>query len=165
MSRLLLIILFLFSFSTTYCQKNILIGDSQTFYLAKHTNKIKIIKKLAKSGIGVVKLTRMITSYPINRKVETVTLSIGVNDGYNDKGIKDLVNTIKRTFPNSKIFIVQGSWGWGKVRKVQKDKITKYYKKFDDLGCTIISTPIGHGDPHRDKKVYKEIIKIVEECI
>jgi hypothetical protein len=165
MNKLLLIIVFLFTFSATYCQENILIGDSQTFYLAKHTNKVKIIKKLTKSDIGVVKLTRMITSYPINRKVEIVTLSIGVNDGYNDKGIKDLVNTIKRTFPNSKIFIVQGSWGWGKVRKVQKDKITKYYKTFDDLGCTIISTPIGHGDPHRDKRVYKEIIKIVEECI
>jgi flavorubredoxin len=165
MNKLLLIIVFLFTFSTTYCQKNILIGDSQTFYLAKHTNKVKIIKKLAKSGIGVVKLNLKVTSYPINRQVETVTLSIGVNDGYNDKGIKDLVNTIKRTFPNSKIFIVQGSWGWGKVRKIQRDKITHYYKKFEDLGCTIISTPIGHGDPHRDKKVYKEIIKKLEECI
>ena len=165
MNKLLLLIVFLFSFSTTYCQENILIGDSQTFYLAKHTNKIKIIKKLSKSGIGVVKLNRMVTSYPINRKVETITLSIGVNDCYNDKGIKDLVNTIKRTFPNSKIFLVQGSWGWGRVKKVQKDKITKYYKIFEYLGCTIISTPIGHGDPHRDKKVYKEIIKKLEECI
>ena len=138
MNKLILIIVFLFSFSTTYCQENILIGDSQTFYLAKHTNKIKIIKKLSKSGIGVVKLNIKITSYPINRKVKTVTLSIGVNDGYNDKGIKDLVNTIKRTFPNSEIFIVQGSWGWGKVRKIQRDKITHYYKKFEDLGCTVI---------------------------
>lgn len=164
MNKLLLIILFLFSFST-YCQENILIGDSQTFYLAKHTSKIKIIKKLSKSGIGVVKLNRKITSYPINKEVKTVTLSIGVNDSYNDKGIKDLVNTIKRTFPNSEIFIVQGSWGWGKVKRIRIDKIQRYYKTFEDLGCTIISTPIGHGNPHRDKKVYKTIIKLVEECI
>ena len=165
MSRLVLIILLLFSFSTIYCQQNILIGDSQTFYLAKHTNKIKLNKKLTKSGIGLVKLNRIVKSYTIDKEVKTITLCIGVNDCYNDRGINDLFNTIKRTFPNSKIFIIQGSWGWGRVRKIQKDKITKYYKNFEDLGCTIISKPIGHGDPHRDKKVYKEIIKIVEECI
>lgn len=33
MNKLLLIIVFLFSFSTTYCQENILIGDSQTLVL------------------------------------------------------------------------------------------------------------------------------------
>lgn len=160
----LLIIIFLFISSSIYCHENILIGDSQTFFLEKYCTKIKHIKKLSKPGIGVYELNKKIKSYNIRNKVKTITISIGVNDNYNDKGINELITNVKKNFPKSRIFIVQGSWGWGKVN-TNKEKIKKYYKTFENLGCVIINKSIGHGDPHRDKKIYKEIIKIIENKI
>lgn len=160
----LFIIISLFILSSIYSQENILIGDSQSFYLEKYCTKIKHIRELSKPGIGVYELNKKIKSYVRNYYVKTITISIGVNDNYKDKGINELIKNVKRTFPNSRIFIIQGSWGWGKVN-ANKEKISKYYKIFENLGCIIISKPIGYGDPHRDKKIYKEIIKIIEQKI
>lgn len=155
----------LFFVFLSYSQEHILIGDSQTFYLSKHSEQIKQIRKLSKSGIGVYDLTKRILPYPISRNVKTVSVCIGVNDYYKDKGILDLMNTIKRTFPNSKIFIIQGSWGWGNVRKYNSTSVLKYYQKFKELSGEIIEPPIGYGDPHRDKKIYKTIIQKIESLI
>jgi hypothetical protein len=155
----------LFFVFLSYSQEHVLIGDSQTFYLSKHSKQIKQIKKLSKSGIGVYGLTKKISTYPISRNVKTVSLCIGVNDNYKDVGIKDLMNTIKRTFPNSKIYIIQGSWGWGYVKKYNPSSVLRYYQKFKEFGGEIIEPPIGYGDPHRDKKTYKTIIKKIESLI
>lgn len=155
----------LFFVFLSYSQEHVLIGDSQTFYLSKHSKQIKQIKKLSKSGIGVYGLTKKISQYPISRNVKTVSLCIGVNDNYKDVGIKDLMNTIKRTFPNSKIYIIQGSWGWGYVKKYNSSSVLQYYQKFKEFGGEIIEPPIGYGDPHRDKKTYKTIIKKIESLI
>ncbi len=158
-------LILLFFVFLSYSQEHVLIGDSQTFYLNKHSKQIKQIKKLSKSGIGVYGLTKKISPYPISRNVKTVSLCIGVNDNYKDVGIKDLMNTIKRTFPNSKIYIIQGSWGWGHVRKYNSSSVLKYYQKFKEFDCKIIEPPIGLGDPHRDKKIYKTIITKIEYLI
>ena len=133
----------LFFVFLSYSQEHVLIGDSQTFYLSKHSKQIKQIRKLSKSGIGVYGLTKKVLPYPISRNVKTVSLCIGVNDNYKDVGIKDLMNTIKRTFPNSTIYIIQGSWGWGGIKDVTETKVRTYYKRFEKLGVTIIEPPIG----------------------
>ena len=164
MVGLIRIILFFFVF-LSYGQEHILIGDSQTYYLSKHTKQIKQIKKLSKSGIGVYGLTKKVLPYPISRNVKTVSLCIGVNDNYKDVGIKDLMNTIKRTFPNSTIYIIQGSWGWGNVIKDNSITVLNYYQKYKKLGGIIIDTPIGYGDPHKDKPIYKKIVKTIENLI
>jgi hypothetical protein len=75
------------------------------------------------------------------------------------------MNTIKRTFPNSTIYIIQGSWGWGHVKKYNLSSVLQYYQKFKQFGGEIIDPPIGYGDPHRDKKTYKTIIKKIESLI
>ena len=158
---LIRLILFFFVF-LSYGQEHILIGDSQTFYMSKYSTKITHIRKLSKAGIGVQELNKKVISYPTSKKIKSVSVCIGVNDYYIDKGIDTLMRTLKRTFPNAEIFIIQGSWGWGNVRKHNQNTIQKYYKKFEDMGGEIINLPIGYGDPHISKTIYKKIIKIIE---
>lgn len=153
--RLLKLIFILF---TTLCfsQENILIGDSQAFYLAKNTKEIKLVKKLSQPGIGVEQLIQKVNNYPLSKSIKSVSISIGVNDGYKDKGIDKLINLLNKKFPNAKILIVKGSYGWGKVKKIKKETINNYYDKYK--GCVIVTPDIGKGDPHQDKKIYKIII-------
>jgi hypothetical protein len=87
---------------------------------------------------------------------------IGVNDAYKDRGVQQLFIRLKNTFPNAHFYIIQGSWGWGKVRRMNQSNLDKYYKHF--LG-TIIHPAIGKGDPHRNKKVYRTIMKNLESQI
>jgi len=164
MVGLIRFILFFFVF-LSYGQEHILIGDSQTYYLSKYTKQIKQIKKLSKSGIGVVGLNNQVVSYPTSKNIKSVSVCIGVNDSYRDNGVEILMNTIKRTFPNATIYIIQGSWGWGKVRKWSTTKILNYYKEYQKLGGIIIEPPIGYGDPHRDKPIYKKIVNKIENLI
>ena len=156
--KYILLLFTIFSFS----QEHILIGDSQTYYLAKHSTKIKRVPKLSQSGIGVVQLVCKISLYPVSPNVNSVSVCIGVNDGYKDRGVKQLLVRIKNTFPNAKIYIIQGSWGWGIVRRMNQNNLDRYYKQFTG---TIIHPAIGNGDPHTDKKVYKTIMKNLEKQI
>lgn len=164
MIKLIKYILILFTF-VTYSQQHILIGDSQTYILAKHSTKIKRVPKLTQPGIGVVQLTSKVRLYPVSPYVNSVSVCIGVNDGYKDRGVKQLLIRIKNTFPNAKIFIIQGSWGWGRVRRANQNTLDKYYKQYINSGCILISPAIGRGDPHRDKNVYKIIMKSLESQI
>ena len=152
-------ILILFTF-VTYSQQHILIGDSQTYILAKHSTKIKRVPQLSQSGIGVAQLTSKVHLYAVSPCINSVSVCIGVNDAYKDRGIQQLLVRIKNTFPNAKIYIIQGSWGWGKVRRMNQSNLDKYYKQFTG---TIIHPAIGNGDPHTDKKVYKTIMKKIEQ--
>ena len=161
---LIRLILFFFVF-LSYGQEHILIGDSQTYYLSKYTKQIKQIKKLSKSGIGVVELNKKVVSYPTSKNTKSVSVCIGVNDYYQDNGVETLMISIKRTFPNATIYIIQGSWGWGRVKKYNSSSVLQYYQKFKEFGGEIIEPPIGYGDPHRDKKVYKTIINKIESLI
>jgi hypothetical protein len=156
--RYILLLFSVFIFS----QEHILIGDSQTYLLAKHSTEIKQVKQLCQPGIGVIELNRKTLKYPVSPAVKSVCVCIGVNDGYKDRGISILVKTIKRTFPNARLFIIQGSWGWGTVRRMDQSNLDRYYKQFPG---TIIYPAIGKGDPHRNKKVYKTIMKSLENQI
>jgi hypothetical protein len=154
-----IILLFVaFSFS----QEHILIGDSQTYLLSKHSTKITQVKSLCQPGIGVVELNKKLLKYRVSSTINSVSICIGVNDGYKDKGINILLNTITRTFPNTCVYIIQGSWGWGKVRRMNQSTLDRYYKQFTG---TIIHPAIGNGDPHKDKKVYRTIMKNLESQI
>jgi hypothetical protein len=164
MVGLIRFILFFFVF-LSYGQEHILIGDSQTTYLSKNSIKIKRIPELSKGGIGVPYLINMVSSYPKSTNVKSVSICIGVNDRYKDRGVNELVKIVKNKFPNAKLFVIQGSWGWGGVSKMNQTNLDLYYKHFVDLGCSLITPPIGYGDPHRDKKTYETIIKKIESLI
>jgi hypothetical protein len=146
----------------SFSQEHILIGDSQTYLLARHSTKIKRIPKLSQSGIGVVQLVYKVCLYPVSPNVKSVSICIGVNDTYKDRGVQQLFIKLKNTFPNAHFYIIQGSWGWGGVSKMNQNNLDKYYKRFPG---TIIYPSIGKGDPHTDKKVYKTIMKSLENQI
>lgn len=154
-------ILLLFIFSYVPTQEHVLIGDSQTQFIAKHTQKIQRASGLCIGGIGVNELTVRINHKKVNPNVKSVFISIGVNDGYVDKGITSMITSIRRIYPNAKLYVIQGSWGWGRVRNKKLQHLQKYYQTFVSQGCKLISTPIGYGDPHQDKKSYR---KIATEC-
>lgn len=163
--KLIITFILLISLNILNGQEHILIGDSQTIYLAKHSTKIKQSTKLCKIGIGVIGLNQKVYSHPINKHVKSVSICVGVNDSYLDVGVETLMETVKRTFPNAKIYIIQGSWGWGSVKKISVDKFTLYYKKFEKLGGILIEPPIGNGDPHKNKQIYKKIILELERVL
>ena len=146
----------------SFSQEHILIGDSQTYLLTQHSTKIKRVSQLSQSGIGVLRLTSKVRLYPVSPNVNSVSVCIGVNDAYKDRGVQQLFIRLKNTFPNACVYIIQGSWGWGKVRRINQSTLDRYYKQFTG---TIIHPAIGNGDPHKDKKVYRTIMKNLESQI
>lgn len=144
---------------------NIIIGDSQTPYVDRNSKKVERVVGLWKGGIAITDLIKMVQRYKVSPNVQNVFLCIGTNDLYVDKGIDKLFKSIWITFPNAKIYVIQGSWGWGGVTHTKYDKIKKYYKRYQELGGTIIEPPIGKGDPHCDCPVYKKIGEAIDNIL
>ena len=144
---------------------NIVIGDSQTPYVDKNSKKVERVVGLWKGGISVPDLTKMVQRCKVSTNVKNVFLCIGTNDLYVDKGIEKLFKSIWVTFPNAKIYVIQGSWGWGGIKQTGYDKVKKYYKRYEELGGTIIEPPIGKGDPHCDCPVYKKIGEAIDNIL
>lgn len=144
---------------------NIIIGDSQTPYVDRNSKKVERVVGLWKGGIDVPVLAKMVQRYKVSSNVQNVFLCIGTNDLYVDKGIEKLFKSIGVTFPNAKIYVIQGSWGWGGLKRTKYEKVKKYYKRYEELGGTIIGPPIGKGDPHCNCPVYKEIGKTIDNIL
>ena len=144
---------------------NIIIGDSQTPYVDRNSKKVERVVGLWKGGIDVSVLTKMVQGYKVSLNVQNVFLCIGTNDLYVDRGIEKLFNSVCVTFPSAKIYVIQGSWGWGGLKRTGYDKIKKYYKRYEELGGTIIEPPIGKGDPHCNCPVYKEIGEAIDNIL
>ena len=141
---------------------NIIIGDSQTGLVSKNSSKVQLIDELQEGGKGVGWLRDQVAAYPVSPNVNNVVLCIGVNGGYSSKGSaeKGLFTALNKTFPNAKIYAVQGSWAWGSYLKkpVTEKQVRTYYKNYyQDNGAILIEPPIGPGDPHGNKPVYKLI--------
>jgi hypothetical protein len=154
---------FLLLTTVMYGQNHILIGDSQTVFLAKNSTKIRRISQLAEGGIGIKQLLYKVNAYPVLTTVKSVTICIGVNDRYRDVGIARLVQLLRVKFPNARFFVVQGSWGWGGVKKMNRKDFDIYYRKWINHECIIVNPAIGFGDPHANKKVYREIMENIEK--
>jgi len=144
---------------------NIIIGDSQTPYVDRNSKKVERVVGLWKGGIDVPVLTKMVQGYKVSPNVQNVFLCIGTNDLYVDRGIEKLFNSVCVTFPSAKIYVIQGSWGWGGLKRTGYDKIKKYYKRYEELGGTIIGLPIGKGDPHCDCPVYNKIGEAIDNIL
>lgn len=151
---------------------SIVIGDSVSIFISNNSIA-KIIsnnqseKNLWKSGIDSTWLKKAVEKYPVSENIKNVVVSIGANGGYNpNEDILGLSNAIKKTFPNAKLYVVKGSWGWGNIKSVTESKVNKYYQKFKDLGFYVIPTPIGKTiNPHTNLPVYKVIGKEINEQI
>ena len=155
---------------------NIVIGDSQTPYVDAATTKASRISttggksSLWLGGMGVNWLRDAVNSYPtVNKNVKNVVTVIGTNGDFGkvfgaSEDIAGLFAAIHTKFPNARILVVQGSWGWGKMRSTEKD-VRSYYKKYSDLGGILIEPPIGNVEPHGPRPVYTTIGAAIDAAI
>lgn len=162
-----LIILLILIINTYNSQQHILIGDSQTFYIKKHTKEVHQKKSLCKVGIGVNTLNKLLQREKITGNIENVVVSIGVNDYY--KTSKNVLNTLqkllKRKYPNARIYVIKGSRGWGNVKNLTERDVDNYYNWFSEHKMYVLKNSIGKGDPHRDSYNYRKIGKELDSLI
>jgi hypothetical protein len=145
-------------------QKNIIIGDSQSPYVDWGSLNFNLISttggqsSLWLGGKTLSWLLEAVKVYPGDTTVTNIAICIGTNGGFNknDK-ISELVNECKVKFPNSKLYVIQGSWGWGGVSNTTETQVRDYYQKFADLGVVVVEPPIGKIEPHGRKPIYKTI--------
>ena len=145
-------------------QKNIIIGDSQSPYVDWGSADFNLIStvggesSLWLGGKTLGWLLQAVKVYPLDTTVTNLAICIGTNGGFNknDK-ISELVNECKVKFPNSKLYVIQGSWGWGGVSNKTESQVKEYYKKFAELGVVVVEPPIGKIEPHGRKPIYKVI--------
>lgn len=145
-------------------QKNIIIGDSQSPYVDWGSQSFNLISSTGGQSslwLGGKTLSWLLEALKVYRGDTTVTavaICIGTNGGFSksDK-IAELVTECQLKFPNSKLFVIQGSWGWGGVSNKTEVQVRDYYKKFSELGVVVVEPPIGKIEPHGRKPIYKVI--------
>ncbi len=63
---------------------------------------------------------------------------------------------VKSKFPSAKIFVIQGTWGWTAVpgttglKNITEAEVDAYYRKYTNLGATLINPKIGYYPSHPD---------------
>ena len=146
------------------CEKNIIIGDSQTPYVDWGSSKFELISSqsgessLWLGGKSLIWLLNTVKKHPSDSCVTNLAICIGTNGGFNKKdSIQSLIINIKNKFTNAKIFVIQGSWGWGGVSNKTEKQVRDYYQEFGKLGVVIVEPPIGKIEPHGRKPIYKVI--------
>ena len=155
---------------------NIIIGDSGSPMVDKNTTKASIIgnpgneANLWKVGMGVSWLKGAVDKFPTTPGVKNVVIQIGTNGGFNPKdNVKGLITSVKRAFPNAKLYVTQGSWGWGGNKNVTISDVTAYYKKFRDLGVIVVEPPFGYSatdrEAHQDKQSIRDIGKNLDSML
>ena len=153
--------------------KNYIIGDSQTPFLDKNSSKVSRISEqsgkssLWEGGQNLSWLKSAVQDYPISPDVNSITINIGTNGGFNpNDDVSGLISAVKKTFPNAKLYAVQGSWGWGYNDDVNEQQVKAYYDKFRALDVKVISPAIGSvKDPHGNLPIYATIGKEIDKAI
>jgi len=155
--------------------KNYILGDSQVPFIDLNSNKASVIGKKGNQGAeeflwlggkNLKWLKNAIAKYPISPDVNSITVSIGTNGGFNtNDDVSGLTSLIKQKFPNAQLYAIQGSWNWGGNKNVTEQQVREYYKKFQHLGFTVIEPPIGPIEPHANYPVYKEISAALDSKI
>jgi hypothetical protein len=148
----------------TTIPENIVIGDSQTPYVANGSTDFELISSkgsedsLWLGGKTLSWLLSAVKKHKGSSKVKNIAIVIGTNGNFNtNDDISGLVTELESKFPNANLYVVQGSWGWGGLKNTTEQKVRKYYQEFKDLGVTVIEPPIGNIEPHGNKPVYKKI--------
>jgi len=151
---------------------NIVIGDSQSPYVANGSDKFELIStqggesSLWLGGKTLSWLLDSVKKHKGSEQVDNIAICIGTNGAFNpNDNISGLVSELKQKFPNADLFAVQGSWGWGGLKNVTEKKVKTYYKIFEDNGVKVIDPPIGKIEPHGNKPIYKEIGKKLDSLV
>lgn len=148
----------LFVLSIAYSQtQSLIIGDSQVRYIAMNSSKAEALIRLTQSGIGLKKLNEKVKGYKVSKNVQNIFVCIGVNDNYKYEEVGFMKN-LKRTFPNARIYMIKGSYGWGNTPRFKPS----YY---DNFHTEVLKNGIGKGDPHKNKNSYKLIGQEIDKII
>lgn len=154
------------------CEKNIIIGDSQTPYVDWGSSKFELISSqsgessLWSGGRSLIWILNAVKKHPSDSCVTNLAICIGTNGGFNKKdSIQSLIINIEKKFPNAKLFVIQGSWGWGGVSNKTEKQVRDYYGEFGKLGVVVIEPPIGKIEPHGRKPIYKIIGKNLDSLL
>jgi hypothetical protein len=127
--------------------KNIVIGDSHAVMIGSKLKNGTAIPKLAQSGWSVSNLINALNSYPVTTDVSKVFLSIGTNSGYNkNDNIESLVSKIYTKFPNARLYVFKGSYGWsGRYDNANAaTDLIPYYQRFSYLNATVLNNGLGY---------------------
>lgn len=158
-NRIIIFLILFFSSAILSAQIAVIIGDSQSYWIAKSSKTAKLDSSICKSGIGLSGLNKLIIrNKKPNKQVLYVFISIGVNDNYNYTEVL-FYQTLRRAYPYAQYFLIGGSWGWGNTKKYRPD----YYKNF--RGMKLLKHTIGKGDPHKDKPEYKQIASEIDSIV
>jgi hypothetical protein len=128
----------------TEISKNIIIGDSHAIQIGAKLNNVQIDWNLAHTGWSPNNLINALNNIPVDQNVKNVYLSIGTNSGFNlNDNITGLVNKLKAVYPNAKLYVIKGSYGWGNFPKAAAN-YESYYKKFQNLGVSVLINGLGY---------------------
>jgi len=152
--------------------QNIVIGDSQSPYVSNGSDSFELISTKGSESslwLGGKTLSWLLSSvkkHQGSNNVKNIAICIGTNGAFNSQdNISGLVIELKNKFPNAKLFVIQGSWGWGGLKNITEKKVRDYYKNFKYNGVKVIEPPIGKIEPHGNKPIYKIIGKNLDNSI
>lgn len=153
--------------------QNIIIGDSQSRYVDWGSQKFNLLSKegsesaLWLGGQNLQWLNSAVSKHSGSKEVKNIAICIGTNSIFNQRdNISGLVTNIKNKFPNARLFAIKGSWAWpgNKSNKnVTEKQVNDYYAEFSKYGVKVIEPPIGPGEPHGFKQIYKTIGKNLDD--
>lgn len=157
----------------TVIKRNFMVGDSHAVGIGSRISNLVTDRSLAKGGWFVSNLINALNTYPVTYDVKNVFISIGTNGQFNKNDKIDLlVKMLRQKFPNAKLYIFVGSYGWsGSLsRAASLANAQKYYQRFRDLGVTVLNSPLGYHptdalahstNTPEAKKIIAEITNII----
>ena len=109
----------------------------------------------------------------VNKSVKNVVLSIGSNNNWTLQITKqnELIALIKSKYPDAKLYILNGSYGWGNLKvditntdSFWQNKITTYIKVYKDNGFTVVGNITKlNNHPAKDDNLFKSFNGILSK--
>lgn len=153
--------------------KNIIIGDSQSFWINKAIPKIKLLGadgelgSLWKSGSGIYWLMDQLSNQEPDETVLNVFICVGTNGGFNlNDPVDKLIKLTKEKFPSATIHFIKGSYGWGGNVNLSEVDLVRYGQKFRSVGVNVLKNSIGKTtNPHQKLSSYNQIAMEIQSII
>jgi hypothetical protein len=158
----------------TVIKRNYMVGDSHAVGIGSRISNLVTDKLIAKGGWFVSSLINALNTYPVTYDVKNVFISIGTNGQFSkNDNLELLIKTLKQKFPNAKLYVFVGSYGWsGSLSKAASyANAQKYYQRFRDLGVTVLNSQLGYHttdalahstNTPEAKKIIAEITNIIK---
>jgi hypothetical protein len=163
--------------NTVSTSKSITIGDSISVGVNGVYRSISLINNPILSTVGwtINNLVETLKkpNVAVNKSVKNVVLSIGSNNNWTLQITKqnELIALIKSKYPDAKLYILNGSYGWGNLKvditntdSVWENKITTYIKVYKDNGFTVVGNITKlNNHPAKDDNLFKSFNGILSK--